>query len=279
MRWWPWLGMAISCAILGAVVLEFRRQGIQSIWSLLPRNDYFWAVMAISYCVTPLSEWLIFRRLWSIPVEGFAALMRKRVSNELLLGYLGEVQFYAWARKRATLTAAPFGAIKDVAILSALAGNGVTFVMLVATVPIFLSLHLSLDHRELIGSIAALLLITAVPIILRKRLFSLPDDDRRFVLLVHLLRIFANTLLMAWLWHLLLPGVALQWWCLLATARQLLSRLPFLPNKDLLFAGIALLLVGQNVEVAAMVAMISSVTMLLHLIVGAVTGALDLAKP
>ena len=27
-------------------------------------------------------------RLWSIPVDGFAALLRKLVSNESLLGYL-----------------------------------------------------------------------------------------------------------------------------------------------------------------------------------------------
>jgi hypothetical protein len=80
--------------------------------------------------VGPVSEWVIYRHLWRIPFSGLGALLRKLVSNELLLGYLGEVQFYAWARARLNMVAAPFGAIKDVTILSALTGNIVTLVML-----------------------------------------------------------------------------------------------------------------------------------------------------
>lgn len=47
-------------------------------------------------------------------MAGIGALLRKLVSNELLLGYLGEAQFYAWARSRTNMTTAPFGAIKDI---------------------------------------------------------------------------------------------------------------------------------------------------------------------
>jgi hypothetical protein len=36
---------------------------------------------------------VIYRRLWHIPASGIAALLRKQVSNELLMSYLGEVQF------------------------------------------------------------------------------------------------------------------------------------------------------------------------------------------
>ena len=277
--WAAWLGGAISCAMLAAIALEFRSQGLHAIGALLPRSSLFWAVMIAAYCVTPVSEWLIFRRLWGIPVGGLAALMRKRISNELLLGYLGEVQFYAWARRRASLVAAPFGAIKDVAILSALAGNAVTFVMLLAALPLFLSTGLKIDHRTMLGSVAVLVLITAIPLALRKTLFSLQREERHFILLVHVARIVANLAMVAWLWHLLLPAVALHWWFLLATVRQLLTRLPMLPNKDLLFAGTALFLVGKDVEVAEMVAMVSSLTIVLHLGVGAALAAFDLAQP
>ena len=51
-----------------------------------------------------------YRKLWGLPFSGIAALLRKMVSNELLLGYLGEVQFYAWARSRLNMATAPFGA-------------------------------------------------------------------------------------------------------------------------------------------------------------------------
>lgn len=278
-RWTAWAGVAISCAMLAAIAFELRRRGLDSFHQIAPLGPASWIVLLISYCVTPASEWVIFRRLWPIPAEGFLALMRKRVSNELLLGYLGEVQFYAWVRRRAHLTAAPFGAIKDVAILSAIAGNAATLLMAAAALPLLLALHLGLSHAALGGSVAALLLLTALPLLFRRRLFSLPADERRFVLIVHIVRIVANILLAALLWHMLLPAVAMSWWFLLATVRQLLSRLPLLPNKDLLFAGVAAFLVGRDIEVAGVMAMIASITLLMHLAVGGVLAAFDVARP
>ena len=62
--------------------------------------------------------------------------------------------------------------------------------------------------------------------------------------------------LTALMWHLAMPAVALSWWLLLATMRMLLSRLPFVPNKDIVFAGIAVLLVGHDLEIAALMIVI-----------------------
>ena len=59
-------------------------------------------------------------------LSGLIALHKKRISNEVLLGYSGEAYFYAWARQRSQMVAAPFGAVKDVSILSAIAGNAIT---------------------------------------------------------------------------------------------------------------------------------------------------------
>jgi hypothetical protein len=64
--------------------------------AMVPRSAAFWVVFALNYTIPPLSEWVIYRRLWHIPASGIAALLRKQVSNELLMSYLGEVQFYAW---------------------------------------------------------------------------------------------------------------------------------------------------------------------------------------
>jgi hypothetical protein len=59
--------------------------------------------------VGPVSEWVIYRHLWRIPFSGLGALLRKLVSNELLLGYLGEVQFYAWRARGSTWWRRPSG--------------------------------------------------------------------------------------------------------------------------------------------------------------------------
>src|SRR3546814_18447819 len=97
---------------------------------LIPSTPVFWLVFAASYFVTPASEWLIFNRLWSIPIDGFLALLRKKVYNELLLGYLGEAYFYTWALRRVSLDAAPFAPVTAWAIFSAIADNGVTWALL-----------------------------------------------------------------------------------------------------------------------------------------------------
>ena len=121
-----WIGPAVSVLILLAVIFQLRQLDFRHLLGLLPFSPPFWIAFAAYYFAGPFSEWVIFRRLWSLPVGGFTALLRKLVSNEILLGYLGEVYFYAWARRHAQITTAPFGAIKDVTILSAVSYTHLT---------------------------------------------------------------------------------------------------------------------------------------------------------
>jgi len=108
----------------------------------------------------------------------------------------------------------------------------------------------------------------------RKKLFSLPRRDLRFIVLVHLVRILLTTGLAAWMWHIALPSVAISLWLLLSTLRLLLSRLPFVPNKDVVFAGMAVFLVGQDHEVVALMALMAGIILTTHLLVGlALAGA------
>ena len=59
----------------------------------------------------------VYCRRWGIPLSGFVALLKKRIANDVVLGYSGEAYFYAWARQNAKMVAAPFGAVKDVSVL------------------------------------------------------------------------------------------------------------------------------------------------------------------
>lgn len=255
--------------MLGAVVYQLRGLDLRALRALLPVSATFWILFLVYYLASPATEWVIFRRLWQLPASAFGALLRKLVSNEILLGYLGEVYFYAWARRSARIDAAPFGAIKDVTILSALTGNLVTLFMVLAVAPLFGSLHLGIDSKTLAFSVAVVLVTSAAALLVRKRLFTLPRRDLWFVTGAHMVRILATVLLAAAMWHLLLPTVALIWWLILGTARQLLSRLPFLPNKDVVFAALVSLLVGQNSDIVAAMALMASLILAAHLLVGA----------
>lgn len=271
--WTRWLGPLISLALLGGVLREYSSFDLAAIAHLLTARPAFWVLFVVYFLSTPLWEWLIYRHLWRIPPSGAAALVQKDITNELLLGYLGEVWFYAWARKRLRLTAAPFGAIKDVAILSAMAGNLVVLALLPLGFDLLGKLPPGVDPLALKLSAAAFLASSAIPLLLRRRLFSLPRADLWFVARVHAARVAFAIALYAELWHLLLPAVAIGWWIALAGLRQLVSRLPLVPGRDVLFAAIAGFFVGRHSEIAALLALFATLTMALQIALGLVLGA------
>lgn len=264
-----WIGPFISLGIFGAVLYQLRHLHIGTVAAMLPRSPMFWVAFALYYLATPAFDFLIFRRLWGLPTAGFGALTRKFVGNEILMGYIGEVHFYSWARSRLKMVAAPFGAVKDVAILSAVMGNVVTLGVLAAAYPFLGVLHVGLAPKTLVAAVAITLGSSLVLLMLRGRVLTLGRKDLAFVASAQLARVVATALLPALLWHLALPQVAIGWWVLLAAVRLLLSRLPLLPNKDLVFAGVAVLLIGRSIAIDDLMTMMASLILATHLIVGA----------
>ncbi len=104
--WLRWVGPLVSLAIVAAAINHFRGSDWHRVAALVPRSPLFWLVFVANYFAQPIMDFVIFRRLWGIPPAGFAALVRKYISNEVLLGYSGELYFYTWARRRATLDGA-----------------------------------------------------------------------------------------------------------------------------------------------------------------------------
>jgi hypothetical protein len=272
------LSSILSLLVIAAVIYEIRGVHLHSIFSLIPTSPAFWIVFGISYLTQPISEWLIFKRLWNVGPAAFGALVRKLIYNELLLGYLGEVFFYAWARRRLTLDAAPFGAVKDVTILSAVAGNIVTLLMLAVAWPLASATELGLQTRPIVLSLTVVLITSMALLLWRRQIFSLPRADLRFIFAMHIARLVVATGLSALLWHLALLQIPLVWWLLLATIRLLISRLPFVPNKDVVFAGLAVFMLGHDVEIASLLTLMAGLILLTHLLVGTTFAVSDLLR-
>lgn len=277
--WLQWLGLAISAGTFAAILYQIRHVNPGEVLALLPERPEFWLAFALYYTGPVLCEWVIYRRLWKIPLSGLFALTRKYVGNEILLGYIGEAYFYVWARARTRMTASPFGAIKDVAILSALVGNLVTLLLLAIAYPALAAIHVGSGERDLYLSMGVLVASSLATLLFRRRLFSLANSELRFVAAVHLVRVLGVTLLAGVMWHFALPGIWLGWWILLAALRQLLSRLPLLPNKDLVFAGLATLIVGSQSQIAALLTMTAGLLLLTHITAGLISIAADFVNP
>ena len=70
-----------------------------------------------------------------------------------------------------------------------------------------------------------------------------------------------------------LPSYGVVSWFMLATLRMLVSRLPLVPNKDLVFAGLAMFTLGNEPQVSSLLAMMAGLILVAHIAVG-LAGAL-----
>lgn len=267
--WQKWISWGLSFALLTGLAWQIGDIGFANTLRNAPSSPLFWVAFASYYLALPASEFLIFKRLWNIPRAGFKALIRKLICNEILFGYSGEAYFYAWARRHTQLEASPFGAIKDVSILSAVAGNLITLIMLVVAWPQLGKVVPGFHGQTVLFSAAILIGLSLMAFLFRRRIFSLPGRQLRMIFGIHILRLLATLSLSALMWKTALPDIAIGWLVILATLQQLVSRLPFVPNKDLAFALIALYLTGQNGVIGSLIGTIAILILLAHFSCGA----------
>ena len=279
-RWPMVIGAMLTIAMVVGLGRELLGSGLAGLHRAVPTDPAFYVAFTLLYFSAPTGDWIIFRRLWGIPlIGGMIALVKKRIANEVVFGYSGEAYFYAWARSRARMVAAPFGAVKDVSILSAIAGNMITLVLFAFAVPLGYKLLSSAGYLNgVLGSIA-IVMCTSLPfLIFSKRVFSLPRGTLWWVFMIHCLRLIVGSTFIAFAWHFALPTVPVGMWLFLTAARLLVSRLPLVPNKDLLFANFAILLIGQDQELSELLALTAAMQLLFHVALIAMFGLYELAK-
>jgi len=100
-RWPALIGGVVTIAMVAGLVRGIAGSGLSGLWQAVPGNPLFYLAFALVYMALPLGDFVIFRRLWHIPLAGLAALLKKRIANEVVIGYSGEAYFYAWARAQA----------------------------------------------------------------------------------------------------------------------------------------------------------------------------------
>lgn len=272
------LGSVVSIAMVAVLAYELFDGGLADLFRTVPDNPGFYLAFLAMYAAPVFFDWVIFRRLWRIPTSGIGALVKKRIANDVVLGYSGEAYFYAWARQRMQMITAPFGAVKDVSILSAQAGNLLTLVAMAIALP-FASGVLTPDELRGVGWAAAITVGISIPFILfSKRVYSLPGRELWWVFAMHCARILGGSFALAWAWHFAMPGVAFATWAFLVAIRLLVTRLPFVPNKDLLFANIAIILIGQGTDMSELMALTAAMALLLHVALIGAFGILALAR-
>lgn len=234
-----WLIPISLLLIIGRRLSEL---GWHEIWIARPDNPAFYVLLAAQFLVQPFGDYLIYRKLWGLAnTPPMAVILRKRVMNTFMLDYSGELFFFLWAQQHLKLERSMLlHAIKDSNILSAGAGLAMLFLMtllLIATggleIPANISAHGWLYF--LVGSVP--LILCAALILGRRKLTILTPKQTATTFLIHFIRAMSALAVEFWLWQLsgALPSAvaSLQFVAL----RLVVTRLPLVPNKDLIFVG------------------------------------------
>ncbi len=258
--------------------------GWGAVLTALPATPLFYLIFAVRYSVLPVTELIIYQRLWSKKLSAhLPVFFRKRVFNMGVLDYSGEAYFLVWARQALNLgDKEVFSAIRDSNILSAVSSNLLTILFLLIFVWMGLGDTLSASIENgwlyLIAAGFIAVFLTAIIVTFRRHLIGVPFSVASWLLGVHSGRMLAIMLLMGAQWASALPDVPWSVWWMFLTAHLVLNRLPLLPNKDLMFLGLSVGLTGYvegpEAALAAVFVASSALTQLAHLAVFSATSSL-----
>jgi hypothetical protein len=276
----------IPLLLLGLVAYGLTRIGWSNIYASRPSSLVFYVVLALPFFVQPIGDLILYRYLLGIgralPLWIF---LRKRYMNTVMLDYSGEVYLFFWIRRRFKLDGTfLMHAVKDSSVLSAAAGLFVLWLMF---------LILLVEHLITLPSIQLgrwpLVLIGSVPLLLgvalfvgNRKLTALSRKQIAVTFSIHLARCVAALALEFSLWWLsgALPsgGDCFKFVAL----RLLVTRLPLIPSKDLVFVGVAMAAAGtmsvSAPQVAAVLVLMTVIDKIEDLVVVGVPWLIEQAR-
>ena len=265
------LRWGVPIALLGFLAYSLTHLGWLHVWEARPASLGFYLVLLLPFFVQPVADFVIYRNLLGVGRSlPFSVLLRKRYMNNIMLDYSGEAYFFFWAKKNLDLEKGILlHAVKDTNVLSAGAGLAIVWLMLLALVadgimklPAFLS-----NNSWMVISIGSLPLVLCLALIIGgRRVTALSRSAVATTFAIHLARSITALALEFALWWLsgALPSATV---CLEFVAlRLLVTRLPLVPNKELIFVGVGIAAAGlmslSAPKVAAVLVIMTAVNLL-----------------
>lgn len=259
----------IQAGIIIYLIYELTQIGWANFWAALPTTPYFYLLFLVIYGALPVTEIFCYMQSWKIGFwESVPVYVKKRVYNKSFIGYSGEVVVFAWARRKELGDEKEiFKVVRDNNIVSSLSSTSVVFVLLLIFIlsgQIAFLNHLTNQYSTftIVSSIIIVLILAIVAYQNRKYFFSMPRRIAWTVFSFHTFRLIIINIVQVFIWHLVMPEVSLTIWFTFLSVQLMISRIPFLPSRDLFYigasievsqvinfssAGIAGLLIAQNV--------------------------------
>ncbi len=244
LRFAKYLIQAVIVLILIGQIIQI---GWRNILSELPVQPFYYILFLLLYFTLPVTEYFTYSIRWPIRFwQSQAVFLKKRIYNKVVLGYSGEVQLYFWLSSRMGIDRTEaYEVVRDNNILSTLASTSVAFLLLVAftvTGRLRLDEWVSLDQLFFMVPVGLALLAAALLLLRKYRayLFSMSTRPALLIFSLHCGRMLLLTVVQVAQWYVVMPWVAFDIWFTMIVLQLILSRIPFLPSKDLVFIGTSL---------------------------------------
>ncbi|NNG14967.1 MAG: hypothetical protein HKM89_00715 [Gemmatimonadales bacterium] len=250
----------LSLGILGLLAYSLRGMDWRALLAALPANPLFYLLFVLFYLWLPLTEIVAYRVIWPLNTwKSLPVFIKKRIYNREVFQYSGEIYFFTWARKQVDRPSGNIARdIRDQNIVSSVASTLVALVLVAVFVHLGQKGLADLIGRQDISIVIGAAVVTVGLIALmawfRKHIFAMAPRTALLVLGIHIGRFVFEQVLQIGMWAVALPEVPLRVWCTYAALSLIVSRIPLMTNRDLLFASISITLaagMGTPVEVLA----------------------------
>ncbi|WDI32881.1 hypothetical protein PUV54_06680 [Hyphococcus flavus] len=228
------------------LLFKLSQVGWVEVLGALPESPWFYFFFVLRFLAVPVSEVALYEIIWSLPlIRHFFVFIRKRVYNFAVMGYSGEAFLTLWARRRLGLQSKEIlVGVKDNNLLSAFASNAATVVLVIA-LALTGGLQAGLEAFPGAGWLFSLAFLSAgtlsvLVLVFRDKLMALPKGVMPKLIGVHSGRQLLIIILHAAMYSAALPGAPLMAWMTFIAMQLVLSRVPFLPNQDIVYLGAAL---------------------------------------
>ncbi|WP_417450983.1 hypothetical protein [Kordiimonas sp.] len=279
------LQLLLLCGLCLYLLHELSLIGWKDLWENVPTAPAYYCILLASFLLLPYSELLIYRPLWpafrSKGSSVLAVLLRKQALNDVIIGYSGEAFFLLWAKQNIGVTMkAAFNVVKDNNLISA-AVSAVAALIIAVFFMLSDQLGLLTQHAPdtlpiLIGAASFGILLVPFFVFFGHHIITLSKPQVLRIATLHGARIVVFESLLVIQWSIVIPDIPIGVWVGFIAARMVLTRIPLLPNKDLILLGLAVTLSeylpNAATAVGALFLTSSAITQVLNTMVLLVTG-------
>jgi len=239
---------ALPLLLIGFIGFSLYKIGFRQVWAARPMALAFYATLLVPFFLPPVGDLLVYRKLLGTRKLPFTLFLRKVCLNSTVLDFSGDAYFFLWCRRNVGLPARRMlDAIKDSNILSAAASLVVLAIALVgfAATGSLRVWHLGLPGFWAIVSVATVpAFLVAGLVIGGRRVTTLTRPEMATTFAVHLARVSLVLFFRFLMWDFsgALPS---RFVCFeFVMLGLLVTRLPMIPNKGLIYAGAAIVTAG-----------------------------------